>query len=221
MSAGLVPFDFHGDRLEVARDGDVVRVGVRSVCDALDIDTRAQLRKLRGKAWACVVIMTTQVGGQGRELATVPLDALPMWLATIEPSKVAKAVRAKLASFQTECARVLADHFLGRRGAPSVDAVRLDTLHALTGGGDLRDNKLLAAETFGLLCAFARAARCSWQRAHGTLRRAFRVVSYLAIRITLFETVRHWLLTSIASPKAPPRLLPLAGPQLPLFPEAG
>lgn len=49
----------------------------------------------------------------------IHLDSLPMWLATIEASRVAEHVRSKLITYQKECARVLRDHFFGRQ---TVDA---------------------------------------------------------------------------------------------------
>lgn len=42
------------------------------------------------------------------------LDALPMWLATIEPSRVAAEARPRLERFQLECAKALRDHFFGQ-----------------------------------------------------------------------------------------------------------
>lgn len=116
-TTAIEKFDFHGDELEVARTEDGrVSVSIRRVCAALGLDVGSQLAKLKTKGWACVVLITTQVGGQARELACLDLDSLPMWLATIEPSRVSEGTRAKLTAYQCEAARVLADHFLGRRG---------------------------------------------------------------------------------------------------------
>jgi antirepressor protein len=48
------------------------------------------------------------------------LDSMPMWLATVEPNRVAPDVRPKLVRYQNECAQVLHDHFFGR---PPEDAI--------------------------------------------------------------------------------------------------
>jgi hypothetical protein len=60
------------------------------------------------------------------------LDSFPMWLATIESSRVAEHVRPKLVKYQKECARVLRDHFFGTqvvtptRYRPNIDDDRED-----------------------------------------------------------------------------------------------
>jgi hypothetical protein len=51
-------------------------------------------------------------------MSMIDLDALPMWLATIESSRVAEPAREKLVRYQREAAAVLRDHFLGRREPP-------------------------------------------------------------------------------------------------------
>ncbi|MFI5301351.1 MAG: phage antirepressor N-terminal domain-containing protein [Polyangiales bacterium] len=68
-------------------------VAIRRVCEALGVATQRQLTKLHGKAWACVTIMVTHdSSGRKQEVACIDLDSLPMWLATIDPSRVAPAV---------------------------------------------------------------------------------------------------------------------------------
>ena len=111
----LIEIPFYGDRLQACRDGESVSVVIKRVCEALGLDASSQLKKLKEKSWAVVVMSTaTAADGKSYEVACLNLDALPMWLATIEPSRVSESVRAKLAAYQTECARVLRDHFFGR-----------------------------------------------------------------------------------------------------------
>lgn len=50
-----------------------------------------------------------------RELATIPNDQRPIWYATISIRKVKPEMRDRLALYQKEAAKVLADHFLGRK----------------------------------------------------------------------------------------------------------
>ncbi len=88
------------------------------LCSNLGIDIASQVRRLRQKEWAVAVMMTaTDARGIARETWCVHLDTLPMWLATIDVSRVAEKVRPKLIAYQKECAKVLADHFY-RRAAP-------------------------------------------------------------------------------------------------------
>lgn len=112
-------FHFDGDALQVVvpegepATRDNVRVVIRHVSEALGVDFSSQLRNLKHAAWACVVEMTTQVGGQSRSVSTIPLKALPMWLARLNPGKVRPELRAKITRYQCEAADALAAHFLG------------------------------------------------------------------------------------------------------------
>lgn len=128
-------FNFHGDDLDVARDGDGVWVSVRRVCEALGVSVQSQSEKLAAKPWAVVrLILMTGPDGKNYETSCIHLDSLPMWLATIEPGRVGEGVREKLVRYQREAAAVLRDHFLGRRGAApdiSLLARMVDTIERL------------------------------------------------------------------------------------------
>ena len=101
-------------------------VPLRPFCEALGLDPNTQARKLRGKPWACAVIMTVQIPGddQTREVFCLPLRALPMWLATIHPAKVAPGARPMLEAFQAEACDVLYRHFLAP-STPAADVAQL------------------------------------------------------------------------------------------------
>lgn len=134
----LVEVPFYGEAVQAVRDGERVQVVVKRVCEALGIDPDGQRRKLAEKPWACTELISVQLpGDQTREVFCLDLDSLPMWLATIEPSRVNPEVRFKLVAYQKECARVLRDHFFGRAAAthaqPAGDVVerlerRIDAL---------------------------------------------------------------------------------------------
>jgi hypothetical protein len=110
----IVSVPFHGDALDAfALDGKTW-VSLKRICEALGVDMESQRRKLKSKPWACTVISTVQVDGQGRDLTMIDLDTLPMWLATIDVRRVAEESREKLTRYQREAARVLADHFYRR-----------------------------------------------------------------------------------------------------------
>lgn len=125
-TGALVQYDFHGDKLDVLPDGERLWVSLRRACEALGVDADSQRKKLAEKEWACTALITVQLPGdaQGREILFLDLDSLPMWLATIEPSRVAEHVRPKLVTYQREAARALRDHFLGRRGPQAVPCDR-------------------------------------------------------------------------------------------------
>lgn len=115
MASELVKVPFYGDELDAVRNTQgVILVSLRRCCDNLGLDFSTQLRKLRSKSWASVVEMTTQMPGsdQPREVTMVDLETLPGWLFSIDARKVAEHVVEKLARYQREAARVLANHFL-------------------------------------------------------------------------------------------------------------
>jgi len=116
MDTAITKFDFHGDVLDVAcRDGQVF-VSVKRICDALGLDMGGQLVKLKGKPWAVMeIISMTASDSKKYSTSCIALRSLPMWLATIEPTRVAVEVRVKLERYQLECAEALANHFLGKQ----------------------------------------------------------------------------------------------------------
>lgn len=128
----MVKFNFHGDELDVVpKDGDAFVV-VKRVCGALGIRFSGQIAKLQNDPSAVVqMIWTTAPDGKNYEMFCISLDSLPLWLATIHPSKVKPAVRAKLIRYKRECQRVLADHFFGRRGASHPTELPPELLAAL------------------------------------------------------------------------------------------
>lgn len=122
----LVKVQFYGDELEAVEQDGRVRVSIRRFCDNLGLDFSSQLQKLKGKAWAVVGEITT-TGPDGKQYTTacIDLDTLPGWLFSIDARKVKEQVREKLARYQKEAARILADHFLGRRvGAAEFRAIQ-------------------------------------------------------------------------------------------------
>ena len=142
-SASLVSVPFQGGAL-LAAAGSYPEEGDRPVplapfCERLGVNVASQVRKLRGKAWTCPVIMTVQIPGddQARPLVCIPLRALAGWLFTINASKVAPEARAALVAYQREAAEVLYRHFL----APpvpikvptvpgTIEATRIEALEA-------------------------------------------------------------------------------------------
>jgi prophage antirepressor-like protein len=92
--SNIEKFRFHGDELDVVRQGEDVFVSVRRVCEALGVDHASQWTKLKAKPWACIVLITTHdESGRNQEASCIHLDSLPMWLATIDTNRVAVGVR--------------------------------------------------------------------------------------------------------------------------------
>ncbi len=188
MAAELVPFDFHGDRLDVVQEHGRVLVAVRGICDVLGLDAAAQQRRLRDDRrapWATTA-MTTVVAGDGRnrEMFCLDLESLPMWLATIDVARVTDAVRPKVIRYQRECARVLADHFLGRRGAPALD-VRAAAETFAQQSMRVLDDPVATARLRRAIKATCAVTKRSWSAIEGVVRRATGAPGWT--RIALFN----------------------------------
>jgi hypothetical protein len=144
--SALVPVPFHGDELLAHQDERGVWVVVKRVCESLGIDSEGQRQRLIKKPWAVAcVIKATGPDGKTYSTMALHLDALPMWLATIDAARVAPAVRAKIERYQVEAARVLRDHFFGKptpalsSDPPPWAREILTRLEALEGGKGAED----------------------------------------------------------------------------------
>jgi hypothetical protein len=130
MSNQLVAVPFHGDVIEAVQDAEgKVWVSLRRCCESLGVLFEGQLVKLRKEEWATIeeISMVAQ-DGKEREVTVIDLESLPGWLFSIKAGKVNPDVRPKLIRYQKEAARVLADHFLGRKAetpqaTPPVDPI--------------------------------------------------------------------------------------------------
>ena len=119
----LVSVPFQGDWIQALQDKvGAIWVSPSHVCNTFGINWATQFRKLQNASWGCVVMMTMQVGGQRRQVAMIPLKAVPIWLAGITPSKVKVGLRAKLVDYQNEAAEVLSAWFLGVSDVPGLVA---------------------------------------------------------------------------------------------------
>jgi hypothetical protein len=119
----LVEVPFYGDAIQAVRDGEAVSVVLKRVCESLGVDPEGQRQRLRDPnraPWA-VTCMTQATGPDGKnyEVFCIDLECLPMWLATIDASRVKPEAKFKLLAYQKECARVLRDHFFGRASSPA------------------------------------------------------------------------------------------------------
>lgn len=97
----------------IERDGGVWVV-VRRVCEALGLDVVTQRQRLLTAGWAsgkAIMVQVEDALGRPRETLVIALDALPMWLASIDGARVSEPARPRLARFQAEARDVLARHF--------------------------------------------------------------------------------------------------------------
>lgn len=137
MSSAITTVSFHGDDLQAVREGDRVWVVLKRACEALGLTDQSQATKLKDKAWATTtMVVAVAEDGKNRELFCLDLDCLPMWLATIDASRVSEEARERLTLYQLECAKALRNYFFAKPSAPAIPT-------------NLRDALLLAADLEG------------------------------------------------------------------------
>lgn len=102
---------FHGDQIDTIQDKDGAWVSLARCCSHLGIGLENQRKKLRSKPWAQMKTEKVETSGGNQNVALIHADSLPMWLATIEPSRVAEAARPILEAYQMEAAKTLADYW--------------------------------------------------------------------------------------------------------------
>lgn len=87
-------------------------IALKPLTEAIGIGYVAQYEKLQEAEWATIRLnRTVGADGKSREMATLHKDAVPMWLATIQPSRVKPEVRPVLIAYQKEAAKALNDYF--------------------------------------------------------------------------------------------------------------
>ncbi|MBS1098545.1 hypothetical protein JK191_13545 [Gluconobacter sphaericus] len=115
----LTTIDFHGAKL-IAVPGDkpeTTLVAMKPIVEGMGLDWGGQHKKMLAHPVLCKGISVTEILSDGGAQATVclTLDLLNFWLATIHPDRIKdQAVRARVVEYQTECARVLFNHFFGK-----------------------------------------------------------------------------------------------------------
>jgi hypothetical protein len=131
---------FDGDQLvAVILDGDGAALPVRAACQALGLDPRYQLQRLREHDVLVAGLREVRMpqGGKLQLVVAILSRYLPFWLATVTPNQVSESMRPKLTRYQTELVDVLnrlyGDELAPQRATssePSVAALerRLDDL---------------------------------------------------------------------------------------------
>lgn len=115
--------------LAVEHDG-TQWASAKHVCDALGIDWKSQHRKLDGKSWAVMVMMTaTAADGKNYQTSMVDRRTLTMWLATIDTNRINETARPTLEAYQLEAVNAL-DNYFHKGGAinPRAEEHQLNAL---------------------------------------------------------------------------------------------
>lgn len=131
MTADLVQIPVPGTVPILALDeGERKWIAIRPVCEQLGIDVDGQRRKLDQAEWACTELKSVHdASGRLQQMVMLDADHLPMWLGTIQASRVNEAARSTLIAYQREAARALRDYFY-RGVAVSTELNQFDILRA-------------------------------------------------------------------------------------------
>lgn len=125
-STAIEKFNFHGDELDVVRVNDEPYVVLGRLCATFELDVKTQADKLKSLSWATWGIFPVVAGdGKIRDVVCLHVRSVAGWLFRLNAGKVASHLKDKLAIYQSECADVLADHFLGRRITPANDVATI------------------------------------------------------------------------------------------------
>ena len=131
MSAELVPVSVPGAAaIMAAQQGGRQWAALKPMCETLGIDYSAQLKRLKSRSWATVaMIATVAADGKDREMAMIDSKTVPLWLATVDETRVNADARPTLIAYQREAAGAL-DAYFNKRAivAPAVN--QFDVLRA-------------------------------------------------------------------------------------------
>jgi len=142
---------FYEDELTAVRASDgQIYVSVRHMCDALGLAQRGQVLRIQrneilAEGYEGGIMMITP-GGQQRT-GMLRVDLVPLWLSTLDTSRVREEIRDKLKRFQREAAKVLWEAF--QNGRLTVDPTFDELLEQGTG----------AVEAYKMIAAMLKLAR--------------------------------------------------------------
>ena len=108
MSTVKITIPFHDKPLVLIDHDEKPFVAMRPIVEGMGMSWKSQQRKLTTRFASTVVMMTTVADdGKQRRMLCLPLKQLPAWLHTINPGKVAPAIRDTIRRYQAECEEVL------------------------------------------------------------------------------------------------------------------
>ena len=103
-----------GDQLDVAIHDHTLYVPLKRVCDHLGVSLSiGQYQRLKGPSGQpCASCKCVAEDGKRRDTVVIKVNAIPMWLAKLQVSRVKEGLRPKLTWYQKQARDVLAKAFL-------------------------------------------------------------------------------------------------------------
>lgn len=105
-----------GREFEIVSRGDFRGVALRPIVEDMGLDWGTQFRKIKNDEVleTCVVIMTTQVGSQKRDVLYMDIQMIPWFFGTIQQSRVRADLRETVIKYKRYAAKVLFEATFGR-----------------------------------------------------------------------------------------------------------
>lgn len=100
--------------IQLVTDNRQKLVPIRPICEALGIDHKSQLQKIKEDDFlSSTVVLSTSVGAdeKDREMVCLPLEFVFGWLFTINPKNVSRKARESVSRYRIECYNALYNHF--------------------------------------------------------------------------------------------------------------
>lgn len=110
----LQSVDFNGDNLVTFQVDGVPHAAMRPIVENLGLSWSTQQNKLKDQSakFNCVHMNTVGADGKNREMLSMPVQRLPLWLASINANKIKDdAKRHKIELYQAKCAEALYDYW--------------------------------------------------------------------------------------------------------------
>jgi hypothetical protein len=110
----LATVPFHGDMIVTFEHDGTRFVSMRRIVENIGLEWARQAAKLQdaGEKFNCVHMPTVGADGKSRDMLCMPLEKLPLWLASINPNKIKdERIRAKVERYQAESAIALHDYW--------------------------------------------------------------------------------------------------------------
>jgi len=91
---------------------------LRPICEGMGMDWSAQYRRIQRHEFlnqSSVIMATTGADGKQYEMVCLPVELIPFWLATAQPSRVdSPEAKQAIIEYQRDVARVLFEHYIVR-----------------------------------------------------------------------------------------------------------
>lgn len=105
--------EFRGSKIETVEVGGQPHVALKPIVEGMGLDWNGQFQRIKRDAVlaTCMCVTPIQVGGQRRDVSTLPLKLLQGFLFGIDANRVRPEIREAVIAYQRECYDALAAYW--------------------------------------------------------------------------------------------------------------